>query len=32
MTRRRLRGRIGNGGHELNLSTVNGSIKLLRGQ
>ena len=29
---RRLRGRIGNGGHELDLSTVNGSIKLLKGQ
>lgn len=27
---RRLRGTIGNGGHSLNLSTVNGSIKLLR--
>lgn len=29
---RRLSGRIGNGGHELKLSTVNGSIKLIRGQ
>ena len=29
---RRLRGRIGNGGHELDLSTVNGSIKLLKAQ
>jgi DUF4097 and DUF4098 domain-containing protein YvlB len=29
---RRLRGRIGNGGHELNLSTVNGSIKLIKAQ
>ena len=29
---RRLRGRIGNGGHDLTLTTVNGSIKLLRGQ
>jgi hypothetical protein len=32
MSRRRLNGRIGNGGRELSLSTVNGSIKLLRGQ
>jgi hypothetical protein len=32
MTPRRLRGRIGNGGHELNLSTVNGSIRLIRVQ
>jgi hypothetical protein len=29
---RRLRGTIGNGGPELNLSTVNGSIKLIRAQ
>jgi DUF4097 and DUF4098 domain-containing protein YvlB len=29
---RRLRGRIGNGGRELTLSTVNGSIKLLKAQ
>lgn len=29
---RRLRGTIGSGGHELNLSTVNGSIRLLKGQ
>jgi hypothetical protein len=29
---RRLRGRIGSGGRELDLSTVNGSIKLLKGQ
>jgi hypothetical protein len=29
---RRLRGTIGNGGHQLVLSTVNGSIKLLRAQ
>jgi DUF4097 and DUF4098 domain-containing protein YvlB len=29
---RRLRGTIGNGGRTLNLSTVNGSIKLLRAQ
>jgi DUF4097 and DUF4098 domain-containing protein YvlB len=28
--RRRLNGTIGSGGHELSLSTVNGSIKLLR--
>lgn len=28
----RLRGTIGNGGRELNLSTVNGSIKVLRGE
>jgi hypothetical protein len=32
MSRRRLNGRIGNGGRELNLTTVNGSIKLLRAQ
>jgi hypothetical protein len=32
VTPRRLRGRIGNGGRELNLSTVNGSIRLIRGQ
>jgi hypothetical protein len=32
MSRRRLQGRIGNGGRELNLTTVNGSIKLLRAQ
>jgi DUF4097 and DUF4098 domain-containing protein YvlB len=32
VTRRRLRGRIGNGGHDLHLSTVNGSIRLIRGQ
>ena len=32
MTPRRLRGTIGNGGHELKLSTVNGSIRLIRGQ
>jgi hypothetical protein len=32
VTPRRLRGRIGNGGQELNLSTVNGSIRLIRGQ
>ena len=32
ISRRRLSGRIGNGGHELHLSTVNGSIKLLRAQ
>jgi hypothetical protein len=31
-SQRRLRGTIGNGGHPLNLSTVNGSIKLLRDQ
>jgi hypothetical protein len=30
VTQRRLRGTIGNGGHRLDLSTVNGSIKLLR--
>lgn len=29
---RRLQGTIGSGGHELNLSTVNGSIKLLKTQ
>jgi Toastrack DUF4097 len=29
---RRIRGTIGNGGHSLTLSTVNGSIKLLRDQ
>jgi Toastrack DUF4097 len=32
MSRRRLQGRIGNGGRELNLKTVNGSIKLVRAQ
>ena len=32
LSRRRLHGRIGNGGRELNLSTVNGSIKLMRAQ
>jgi len=32
VTPRRLRGRIGNGGRELNLSTVNGSIRLIRAQ
>jgi len=32
MTPRRLNGRIGNGGRELNLSTVNGSIRLIRAQ
>jgi hypothetical protein len=32
VTPRRLRGTIGNGGHQLVLSTVNGSIKLLRSQ
>jgi DUF4097 and DUF4098 domain-containing protein YvlB len=32
MSRRRLDGTIGNGGRELRLSTVNGSIKLLRAQ
>jgi DUF4097 and DUF4098 domain-containing protein YvlB len=31
-TPRRLRGRIGNGGRDLNLSTVNGSIRLIRAQ
>lgn len=31
-SQRRIRGTIGNGGHALNLSTVNGSIKLLRDQ
>jgi len=31
-SQRRLRGTIGNGGHALNISTVNGSIKLLRDQ
>jgi DUF4097 and DUF4098 domain-containing protein YvlB len=30
--RRTLRGRIGSGGHALTLSTVNGSIKLLKSQ
>jgi hypothetical protein len=30
VSRRRLSGQIGAGGHELNLSTVNGTIKLLR--
>lgn len=29
---RRLYGRIGNGGHDLRLSTVNGSIRLIKGQ
>jgi hypothetical protein len=32
VSRRRLHGTIGNGGRELNLTTVNGSIKLLKGQ
>jgi hypothetical protein len=32
VSRRRLSGRIGGGGHDLNLSTVNGSIRLLKGQ
>jgi hypothetical protein len=32
VSRRRLQGRIGNGGRELDLKTVNGSIKLLRAQ
>jgi DUF4097 and DUF4098 domain-containing protein YvlB len=32
VSRRRLYGTIGSGGRELNLSTVNGSIKLLKGQ
>jgi Toastrack DUF4097 len=32
VTPRRLHGRIGNGGRELNLSTVNGSIRLIRAQ
>jgi hypothetical protein len=32
VTPRRLRGRIGNGGRELNLSTVNGSIRLIKAQ
>jgi DUF4097 and DUF4098 domain-containing protein YvlB len=32
VSRRRLNGRIGSGGRELNLTTVNGSIKLLRAQ
>jgi hypothetical protein len=32
MSPRRLSGRIGSGGHDLNLSTVNGSIRLLKGQ
>jgi len=31
-SQRRIRGTLGNGGHSLNLSTVNGSIKLLREQ
>jgi len=31
-SQRRIRGTLGNGGHSLNLSTVNGSIKLLRQQ
>lgn len=31
-SQRRIRGTIGNGGHSLNMSTVNGSIKLLRDQ
>jgi hypothetical protein len=29
---RRIRGTIGNGGHSLRVSTVNGSIRLLRDQ
>jgi hypothetical protein len=29
---RQLRGRVGSGGHDLRLSTVNGSIRLLKGQ
>jgi hypothetical protein len=32
VSRRRLSGRIGGGGHDLNLSTVNGSITLLKAQ
>ncbi len=32
VSRRRLQGRIGSGGRELDLKTVNGSIKLLRAQ
>jgi DUF4097 and DUF4098 domain-containing protein YvlB len=32
VSRRRLRGTIGSGGQELNLSTVNGSIKLIKNQ
>jgi len=32
MSRRRLNGRIGGGGRDLNLSTVNGSITLLKAQ
>jgi len=32
MSPRRLHGRIGNGGHDLHLSTVNGSIRLIKGQ
>jgi hypothetical protein len=32
LSRRRLRGTIGSGGQELHLSTVNGSIKLLKAQ
>jgi hypothetical protein len=32
VSRRRLSGRIGGGGHQLHLSTVNGSISLLKGQ
>jgi hypothetical protein len=32
MSRRRLQGRIGNGGRELDLKTVNGSIRLVRAQ
>jgi hypothetical protein len=32
VSRRRLDGRIGSGGRELHLSTVNGSIRLLKGQ
>jgi hypothetical protein len=32
VSRRQLHGTIGSGGRELNLSTVNGSIKLLKGQ
>jgi DUF4097 and DUF4098 domain-containing protein YvlB len=32
VNRRHLQGTVGSGGQELNLSTVNGSIKLLRAQ
>jgi hypothetical protein len=32
VTPQRLRGRIGNGGYDLELNTVNGSIRLMRGQ